>query len=676
MSKIHKPSDKSSGVLKMFGHVSLSWGWFLIAVVAPLLWGLLPIGYGVVNSYVEPLGVDQVSVIKNQPMFTVFVRSALASGVTAAVLLVWSLGVWVAGRCGIAVGWYWDIFKSMWRLLSQQKRKMWWLLALPLGYFVARWMEMQCVLGYKEGVSGDAALQKYGYFMGLMLVVLFPKNIIEFFTKRARWHDFSLVEILVWICTGVVVVASGLLYVCSYDAVNVWPYMWGISGLAVLVAVACSFYTAAKTFGNIAVARSGKPNAAAFLAALIMNVVMCCGTMLLALGAGTYMGWFSGIGEHSFADFWNLYVAGWRNPGFNRAFLESNGFWMVWVVVVLATVVAPVCQFAGVTKHNDALQKRKLLNYGITGSDWLVVCGGFEPLFVVILGAVLVPIIGAFDQSFAERISGLPLKNWWTISMAFGLVGCIALLRVIKIWSEKSSTLRNAIFTQIRGSARGPVAGLTSDELKERAKALICLKFYDKRRELCGVQAELRVSAPAELSNFSAHQAAAAFLDDCKNGRKMNVDMAGKGYYAVVLLHAGDVFFTQNDPFTRNVLSAQFDWLKLVCPEVSVTSCSDVLKPYCHKGSNPSQVWKVPVQDANSDEMPKGLKHLVCGGDAAATPFLLSAGDEKQAKSFCEKWNSLLNDVKSLLEKEFLSNYVNRLIVCYDSDREKCQVGI
>ncbi|MBQ2623824.1 MAG: hypothetical protein IJG18_01855 [Kiritimatiellae bacterium] len=647
-------------LIKVLGHAAFSrLGWLCLAIVAPLLWGLLPLGYDVLNS--NPI-------IDAERIFTVFMRTLLASIVSLGLLGVWLLVLFLWGAMKGDAKWIWIMLKVTCRKIWKYK---WWLIALPTGYFFARFFEMKFILHYAQDAVDNSvisetaakALRSYGYYMGLLLIILFPK-------KSPK--DFSLVEALVWICSLLMVFASGILNLSARCPVGVWEHLGGITVWAALVAFICAVYTFAKINGNLLVSAeddkimAGRQFRAALTAALVMNLIMCSGAAALAYLFWSGSHWLAGhVGTATgkvleFDDLWVLYMDGWlgKAEGF-RAFFLSNGFWLVWIVVVLGTIVAPVCQLAGVSLHDAVMKKKHMEKFGLSGGDWLVVCGGFEPMFVVIVGCTLVPYLAAKSAKLNSAFGQTSFVSILSIVMAFALVIGIALLRIIKIWSAKNSALRNAIFADKRGSSRGPAPGTNESALLARAEELAFLKFYDKRRELENKELSLSEDGNGndwarELKGLNSNAVVAAFIQDYAqftgNSSPMRKDCRlspGLNLF-YVFLKGGEDFFTQDDPFTSNVLSAQFDWLRKRHSDVEVTSFSYSIKKYCN----------------NSDEW-KDLKLFACDNDKTATPFLLLAKTRQEANAFCEDWANLLYTLKHVASNGNISQYVAQMILTY-----------
>ena len=652
-------------LIKVLGHAAFSrLGWLCLAIVAPLLWGLLPLGYDVLNS--NPI-------IKSERIFTVFMRTLLASIASLGLLGVWLLGLCLWGVMKGDVKWICIMLKVTCRKIWKYK---WWLIALPTGYFFARFFEMKFILHYAQDAVDNSlisevaakALRSYGYYMGLLLVILFPK-------KSPK--DFSLVEALVWICSLLMVFASGILNLSARCPVGVWEHLGGITGWAALVAFICAVYTFAKINGNLLVSAeddkimAGRQFRPALTAALVMNLIMCSGAAALAYLFWSGSHWFAGhVGNATgkvleFGDLWVLYMDGWlgKAEGF-KAFLTSNGFWLVWIVVVLGTIVAPVCQLAGVSLHDAVMKKKHMEKFGLSGGDWLVVCGGFEPMFVVIIGCTLVPFLASKSAKLGGAFGQSSFVSVMSIVMAFALVIGIALLRIIKIWSAKNSALRNAIFADKRGSSRGPAPGTDESALLARAEQLAFLKFYDKRRELQNKELALCEDSEGnirarKLGDLVANTVVANFINDYQQAGNVSGPLVKNGRLPLglglfyVFVRGCDDFFTQDDPFTSNVLSAQFDWLRKRHSNVEVTSFSYSIKKYC----------------INADDW-RALKLLACDNDKTATPFLLLAKTQAEADAFSEDWANLLFTLKYVVANGNISQYVAKMMLTYRNGEE------
>ena len=597
--------------MKVLWHVALSWGWMGIAIGAPLAWGFLPFGYA---------RVKEVAAIKALPNLTVFMRMLLATLASALVLGAWvAVGKIVCRKNDNGTSW----FDNMWTQTKSAAKRHWWkLLLLSVLYVLARILEMMLLLGYEPKGVGESvvkALQEYGYFLGLLFVILLP-------TRKLR--NFSVVDVLVWVSTLVMVLSSGVLNLTAREHIDCWDSVGIMTVFALIVSVLGFFAALMKTYGSLASEYSEDVKqhgfASSVFASLTMNFSMCFGAAFLSalslVVEFVAKGWTWG----QYGDKNDAYC---MNDALWGYFGDGRWFWFVVMVVLVGSIVAPVCQLAGITLHDDSMRKRKLERYGLSGKDWLIVCGGFEPMFVVLIGFFV----------------GAAFKSVFSIVLAFALVLAIAMLRVVKVWSEKNAALRNAIFTAIRGSSRGPDLSLSAASLRLRAEKLALLKFYDKRHELRGCKLGVWTK-PKSLHNLDRYTAVTTFLN------KEEIRRDHMEYFYVSLVGA-ERFFTQDDPFTHTALGAQFDWLKRLYPKVEITSFSYALKAYCMGNCK----W---TADDGS-----GLKQVACEHDDTATPFLLAADSQEAANAFCESWNDLLAHLQDVVCLEKVSQCVNDMMM-------------
>ena len=149
---------KKEGDLSVLGRIAASWGLLLIMVVAPLCWGLLPIGYGILNANAE---------IKANPYFTVFMRMLTSFGLTALVAICIWLWFGVLDRN--------QARRAGFRALCCQTRaaiksRLVWLVLLFVFYFGARALEMKSILTYSldrgEFAANVSEIQKGNDYLG------------------------------------------------------------------------------------------------------------------------------------------------------------------------------------------------------------------------------------------------------------------------------------------------------------------------------------------------------------------------------------------------------------------------------------------------------------------------------------------------------------------------------
>lgn len=493
------------------------------------------------------------------------------------------------------------------------------------------------------------ALQDFGYFMGLMLALIFMAKNNFFYALVARLRPkwartvsvlrsgpMTISGGLFFVCTAFLIIASGLLYISAKEPLYVWGvYLWQMLLWAALVAFLSNLCTDFRTLGKIFVRDNdsggeASSTLAAVMGCMIVNIVMCALTMVFAWS-------------------WWWFVADKNGATFSGLFGACLDRWIALVIIVglLGTLVAPVAQLVGVRLHDRI--KSAMKQYGVTGDNWLQISEGFEPLFVVAIGAMMpfvanmFPCMNSYYDSEAKLISGV------LMAAAVLTVLVISFLKIGETWAEKSVVLRHACYASIRGSSRGPSATATQGELFLRAKKLAILKFQDKRHELKGVKLGLW-NTPKDLTVLNSHGAVAAFL-------RGNTPSSGKGYFYTSMSGA-EYFFTQDDPFTNEVLTAQFSWLQKSFPNVKVDSFSYKLKRFC----GPSAPWK--TDDG------KGLKQLACCNDDTAMPFLIEASSLQAAKAFCERWNKFLAVLSQIVESEKVSQRVNVMLLNFRVKQE------
>lgn len=610
-------------VWKVLRHVAFSPSLFLCtAFLAPILWALLPLGYAILNGNKE---------IFAHPVMTVFVRMSLSFVGSLFILGLILLITFFKER---------EILKSMWYRFWGSKKTWLFLFFFPTGYFLARWLEMEMILG---GMYEDS-VKAYGYFMGLLLVVILPM-----LKNKTPGKDITVNESLLWICTLFIVLSSGILNIVARTSNINWVDVSKMFGISFGVALFSWIYVMFKQAGKVDCQdtdngnelKKKHPYIVSFLSASTMNVIMC-------LGAAIWSYIYILTCDKSIAsvtDFKNIWALYWE--GSESGIWYSEWFWIL-VIVVLCTVIAPMAQLIGVSRHDIVMKEREMARFGVSGGDWLVVCGGFEPMFVVIVSCALYVF---FPEDKLERFK---LDNFeaWPIILCFALVLAIALIRIVKIWSEKSAALRNAIFAYKRGSTHADLSTKTNNELQSRAEELVFLKLYHKRKDLIDVK--LGVSESKNLNDW---------LDDWlendsgyDNKDKENIIKALNAwsngdtcYYVVV--EGANKYFTQDDPFTNDVLAAQFSWLQKEFSDVSIDSFSRVFK----KKIDNEKKWK-------------SFKKAVCGAYVEATPFVLKGGSVENIKKFCNTWDSFLKALKSTVDNGEISLYVNEMMITFKGD--------
>lgn len=315
----------------------------------------------------------------------------------------------------------------------------------------------------------------------------------------------------------------------------------------------------------------------------------------------------------SFASLLGQYLSGW------------NAVALVVLIGLLGSVVAPISQLFGVNLHDAKLKRIGMARYGVTGSNWLMIFGGFEPLFVVLIGLV-VPMAGGSLVSLCPML------------IAVATVAVIALLKIAEVWSEKNSVVRNAIFTKVRGSTQDNHASRTDEELRERAVQLSYLKFYDKRRELSAYATSMTKPMP---------------LDGCK----LSLDQKIPTAYLSFLVN-GQHYFTQDDPFTNTVLGAHELYLRRRFSGVEVIS----LKRFLVNGRRVStEEWESKVRPAARK---LATENGIIGKDAM--PYVFISTDKDNAMACANEWSVLLQEIGSAVQSGELDAYVNGMIVQFE----------
>ena len=613
-NSLNKASDWN-----VLNKIALSGGLILIMVVAPFCWGLLPRGYDVLNANPQ---------IKANPYFTVFMRMATSFLWTVvASILVW---LWF---CIIRKDSKQGFMQLCGKTCALIKKRLPWLLMLSVCYFASRAIEMKWILTYsiKDGAvvaEGTAdALKDYGYFMGLMLALLLAikNNILygalaKLFSKCAP--DFAnnirgklcsgrmtFVGKIFWGSTLFLTIASGILYISAKEPLRVWPFIAEMSAIACIVALLTSFGTDFKILGNVNPGESADKCPVwlpALLASLAVNLFQSGGTAIWAI-----LSWFGTKPDG--VKFWSLA---------SQYGTKENLVALIIVIGLLGSLIAPVSQLFGVNLHDVKLKCIGMTRYGVTGSNWLMICGGFEPLFVVLIGV-------CWPRPDDKVVSLIPML------VAVATVAVIAMLKIAEVWAEKNSVVRNALFTFIRGSTQDRHEEESVEALRRRAVKLSLLKLYDKRNELFGRQVHFGVGLVK--------------VDKATLG--LPGPVSPDAYFSLLL--NGQYFFTQDDPFTNTVLEAHTLYLNRLFPKVD--ACS--LRRYLVKRNGLSaSVWRSFIREKARSIAVEGE----IGEDSM--PYAIITNDEKAANAYVSKWNELFAVINDAIRGNNLDYYINGLI--------------
>jgi hypothetical protein len=732
MSKDKNNDNQSlATTLKVVSHIAWSKGLLCIMVLAPLLWGLLPLGY---------THIKHDELIKANPMFIVFMRMICSFGASV-----------VLGAIGVLF--LRKKYPKMMALirgmlsLNAMRSSAWFLIGLAFFYFGARALEMTTILGFNyedekgkvlleksgdraelyeakpgyeesydtirsehdylvgesslckgeqeiEGKTGDwpykissalaarastNALREFGYFMGLLLALLFlVKNWwlygwLARWTQKRRYKELSekfnglkgvprsFLGWMSWAITAFLILASGMLNLASREPLYVWNGVLPMLGLALLVALCTSLSSDCKCAGKLTIDLeelkfnereiSYYERPKAVISCMVMNAFMSGGAALCALVA-----WLAGVGRGSSVGVFPSLSASF----FHGSRLISFGV----VIVILCSVVAPVLQLYGVQEHDKSLAKKNMTGHGISGGEWLQICGGCEPLFVVLIGAVLAWGVSICPKLVTFQSSRYPFVSYALIVVSVLTVGVIVLLRIMEMWAEKNSILRNYIFTRVRGSSRGAVKMLdmrqeeiNSDRLanlRSRALNLAVFKLFDKRNSLIGERVRFQEIPDDDLLEICQHRAVA------NSGMPLD-----RSFFFVI--EGCDSYFTQDDPFTHDVLFSIFDWLRIEQRakgnKIDIDSFAYRFRDLCDD-DNP---WKTKK---GSDKV--GLKNLACATFRKATPFVLIVNStDSQDQSTLQTVKSdvfaslrqFLNDISDIVSRHELPAMVNGIML-------------
>lgn len=753
------PRKDVESTFSVVGRIACSWWLLLIVLVAPLLWGLLPLGYTYIKS-TSPI-------IKANPTFIVAMRMGFSFlGMSALTLAIVCIG---ARKTGYSLRGY---VKQLGKYFNG---KVWGcLIVLAVAYFGARLVEMKCILDFdfyadepaastsmQKNLSSDYkatflstqnehsyiktqtasaptevvqsqqsaaakastdAIQEFGYFMGLLLALMCPVLffgvgwLCERFAQWVNWsagagaakvlkgESLTFVGGLSLVVTGFLIVASGILNLAAREPLYAWRGVLPMLGLALVVACFTCVTSICKTEGGPgADVSEGEDVLAkhsilkAFTSCFAMNAAMSLGAAVLAflrwlfLGDATtataekcwsgllHTGAQCALGEYAK----ELFVAFFR-----------DGRWIPFVVIIVlcGSIVAPVAQLLGVQLHEKTLRDRHLSDYGIRGGDWLRICGGCEPFFVVLVGILMVGLSGWCPWAKPCVAGENPFINGWPIGISVLTVFVIIVLRIMETWAEKNSTLRNYIYTRVRGSSRGMVdredgekdeawmarlcdqynmimtrqrkkmgepwdpvdfengknteaVSLYLQWLRERAMNLSVLKLYDKRSRLANDRLRaVKLDGDKETA-VAKHGAVDAWTKEHSNVKCFFIDFQGC-----------DVYFTQDDPYSHDALDAMMDWLKIRRlmnhQAVSINSFSYTFRANCDE-SNPETSYK-------------NLKGLACDIKSKGTPFVICvSGDnpERVAESVVADWNEIVCELNGLVSEGRIVGRANREVL-------------
>ena len=673
-----KIGSDSCNWVKVFNRLFVSIGLLFFLLVAPICWAFLPFAYRHIKK--------TNALVEANPLFLVFERMGVSLLLTVAILVVFAL-VLMSFRfvpsiksfgddCREALGGIRDVWRSRFA----------WLVWLAVFYSGARIIEMGLILGYPWGKGLEKAsldaVQDYGYFMGLILAVPLgcvtrfvwkflqahigkAKNLPE---RAKRINDYGLCgkaitlsSVAFGTCVAFLTVSSGLLYICAKEPCKVWNDIIPITLIACGVAFLTNLAAGCKSMGKLVNEHKGAPTFAAILLSSIgINIVMSALTMLIAFfGALIHLGiqqkGVTGIG----ATIKELFCLYWNGNDYG---------WALWVFVGLfASVIAPIAQLIGVSLHDK--RKTDLSRFGVRGSDWLVICGGFEPLFVALLMWIVMKYLSEVERLKLCWDHESVLNCDLLMLMAVLTVVVIAIVKIAEVWSEKNSNIRNALFRQVRGSSIDSQKGEAIEKLYTRALKLSLLKLYNYREELVRLKVWVtpRNENPSKITVLNKKLEDAKMVN-CKlpeelpkdkdrlpkDMDRLPKDMDRLRMYVVNMVN-GNEYFTINDSFTADVLKAHEDYCEAVC-EYQVSSIS--LKRFVKKYTNVSE-----------DEWPdvKKLAQSLDKGDGSyktddSMPFVLFAPSDESAAEYVRAWNELLDIISDSITKQKIVGQVNRMI--------------
>ena len=625
----------------VFCRLFVSKGIFLFLLVAPCFWALLPFAY----RYIKKTD----ALIEANPLFLVFARMGVSLLLTGALVIGLALVLGAFRFVPVVKKFGDDCWTAVKDIQRIWRSRIGWLVLLASCYAGARILEMVFILGYPfDGLEANqlSALQDYGYFMGLMLALPIGCVTVWFWKLlhvKQSWADridscglrgkaTTLSSVAFGICVAFLTLSSGMLYICAEEPCGVWGEIVTMTLWACLVAILTNLGAGCKSMGKMIDEKRGSPTFAAILLSSVgINVVMSLLTALIAFCGAIVHLWIQqeNISVDVFSTIGSLFGLYWEGDGFG---------WALWFVVGLfASVLAPIFQLIGVSLHDK--EKSSLARFGVRGGDWLVIGGGFEPLLVAVLTYVAVNCLGGVDALSLCWNHESAMNSNLLMFMAVLTVVVIAIVKIVEVWVDKNSVIRNAIFRQARGSSDDAHDDEPIEMLYRRAMSLSLLKLYDKREELSRER---------------------VFLTGCK---EFEVDANGKKVFLTRMENADD-YFTTDDPFTADVLKAHEAW----CEAASrgggrCMSLKRFLKK-CGKTLSKEE-WKVAKKAALEQ-----VKEMNAGNDAKAMPFVIFAAEIAAAKEYIACWNQLLGAISDSLTNRRIVGQVNRLICDFDPNGE------
>ena len=646
----------------VFCRLFVSKGIFLFLLVAPCFWALLPFAY----RYIKKTD----ALIEANPLFLVFARMGVSLLLTGALVIGIALVLGAFRFVPVVKKFGDDCWTAVKDIQRIWRSRIGWLVLLAFCYAGARILEMVFILGYpSDGLEANqlSALQDYGYFMGLMLALPIGCVTVWFWKLlhvKQSWADridscglrgkaTTLSSVAFGICVAFLTLSSGMLYICAEEPCGVWGEIVTMTLWACLVAILTNLGAGCKSMGKMIDEKRGGPTFAAILLSSVgINVVMSLLTALIAFCGAIVHLWIQqkNISVDVFSTIGSLFGLYWEGDGFG---------WALWFVVGLfASVLAPIFQLIGVSLHDK--EKSSLARFGVRGGDWLVIGGGFEPLLVAVLTYVAVNCLGGVDALSLCWNHESAMNSNLLMFMAVSTVVVIAIVKIVEVWVDKNSVIRNAIFRQARGSSTDTHDNEPIQLLYRRAVMLSLLKLYDKREELATEKVRLTGCLEIEVSKLHPNLSWQAL----PNG--------GMRVYLTRMENAED-YFTTDDPLTADVLKAHEKW----CESASRGNgkCMS-LKRFVKK-------YAKPLPDASWADLKKEaltLTHVAgSGNDDKAMPFVIIATQIGSAKEYIACWNQLLGAISDSLTNRKIVGQINRLICDFDPKGDangQCVCGV
>lgn len=574
--------------------LKFNWSNYLFLVLlAGLFWGFLPISYAKLNA--DPA-------IAAQPFLTVGMRFLLATimismlvGVTWIFSCIWSK------RGKDKTTFHYIIERSSQKIFSQA---IIFITLASLFYFGARVLEMKYLLTFSvanteivENAQGSlenimyplpqqsdsndisqsisSTLQKavnnsaqsFGYFMGLVLIMgwSFKGWLMRSFfhwSERCdqKWTKNKLIKefvnitdrfpnatgMIYWSVSLFLVIIAGALLLYAREPIysTHYAYILPMLGWAIAIGLFTSFFLDFNILGSLLDEDKVKEISLSWKDHVVSSTLCCLILSVLVALAAFVCGFpMSGMTMSETCLF------------LGRYFIEGRGISLVFTVVLFGSLLAPIMLITGVTLYDE--KKKRFDGKAVSGADWQRISSCFEPLFVLIVGVTLVPLMGSGGESFV---------NMTAMWLAIGAVFLIALLKMAEVWGEKSADIRQSAFVARRDELMiFHKCDLPKETLFDNALELSKLKFYSSRHKL----EQLKLQLSKEHINCDTSKLSPELLEFFHRAERYLFQ--NNSTWAIsnktprvnmIFLENGYTFFNADDPQSQDTLAAHFSFLE------------------------------------------------------------------------------------------------------------------